>query len=150
MEETFHRRKRSVWLSWWMDETQRSMIALHLLPKHTSREGDGTMSGLHELNVSLTKNGYFKVADVIAKHPRHEVLNKIRSTYAGINLDRAQIANMLSADPSTKELPEEWDEIRNYSKRAIDALVFISILFSHHTSHPRFMNSASTLAFITP
>ena len=90
------------------------------------------MSGLHELNVSLTKNGYFKVADVIAKHPRHEVLNKIRGTYAGINLDRAQIANMLSADPNTKELPEEWDEIRNYSKRAIDALVFISILFSHH------------------
>jgi hypothetical protein len=95
------------------------------------------MSGLHELNVSLTKNGYFKVADVIAKHPRHEVLNKIRGTYAGINLDRAQIANMLSADPSTKELPEEWDEIRNYSKRAIDALVFISILFSHHTLYYR-------------
>jgi hypothetical protein len=40
---------------------------------------------------------------------------------------------MLSADRNTKELPEEWDEIRNYSKRAIDALVFISILFSHHT-----------------
>ena len=39
---------------------------------------------------------------------------------------------MLSADLITKELPEEWDEIRNYSKRAIDALVFISILFSHH------------------
>jgi hypothetical protein len=91
------------------------------------------MPGLHELNVSLTKNGYFKVADVIAKHPRHEVLDNIRGTYATINLDRAQITNMLSADPITKELPEEWDEIRNYSKRAIDALVFISILFSHHT-----------------
>ena len=68
------------------------------------------MPGLHELNVSLTKNGYFKVADVIAKHPRHEVLDNIRGTYAGINLDRAQIAKMLSADPITKELPEEWDE----------------------------------------
>jgi hypothetical protein len=91
------------------------------------------MPGLHELNVSLTKNGYFKVADVIEKHPRHEVLNNIRGTYVGINLDRAQIANMLSADSNTRELPEEWDEIRSYSKRAIDALVFISILFSHHT-----------------
>src|SRR5262249_2430436 len=40
---------------------------------------------------------------------------------------------MLSADPSTQELPEEWDEIRNYSRRAIDAFVFIAILFSHHT-----------------
>ena len=84
------------------------------------------MPGLHELNVSLTKNGYFKIADVIEKHPRHEVLNNIRGTYVGINLDRPQIANMLSADPSTRELPEEWDEIRNYSKRAIDA-------FHHHT-----------------
>jgi len=83
------------------------------------------MPGLNELNVSLTKNGYFKVADVIAKHPRHEILDNIRGTYADINLDRAQIAKMLSADPLTKELPEEWDEIRNYSKRAIDALVFI-------------------------
>jgi hypothetical protein len=51
------------------------------------------MPGLHELNVSLTKNGYFKVADVIAKHPRHEVLDNIRGTYTGINLDRAQIAS---------------------------------------------------------
>ena len=90
------------------------------------------MPGLLELNVSLTKNGYFKVADVIAKHPHHEILNNIRGTYPGINLDRAQIAKMLSADPVTKELPEEWDEIRSYSKRAIDALVFLSILFSHH------------------
>ena len=57
------------------------------------------MSGLEELKVSLTKNGYFKVADVIANHPRHEVLANIRGRYPGINLDRAQIANMLSADP---------------------------------------------------
>ena len=68
------------------------------------------MPGLHELNISLMKNGYFKVADVIEKHPCHEVLNNIRGKYVGINLDRAQIANMLSVDPNTKELPEEWDE----------------------------------------
>src|SRR5947209_732190 len=91
------------------------------------------MPGLNELNVSLTKNGYFKVVDVIENHPRHEVLTNIRGRYTGINLDRAQIAKMLSADPITKELPEEWDEIRNYSsKRASEAFVFISILFSHH------------------
>jgi hypothetical protein len=91
------------------------------------------MPGLDELNVSLTKNGYFKVVDVIEKHPRHEVLANIRGRYTGINLDRAQIAKMLSADPVTRELPEEWDEIRNYSsKRAIEAFVFLSILFSHH------------------
>jgi hypothetical protein len=91
------------------------------------------MPGLEELKVPLTKNGYFRVADMIEKHPRHEVLANIRGTYLGINLDRAQIANMLSADPITGELPEEWDELRNYSKPAINALVFIAILFSHHT-----------------
>ena len=69
---------------------------------------------------------------MIENHPRHEVLTNIRGRYTGINLDRAQIAKMLSADPITKELPEEWDEIRNYSKRAIEAFVFIAILFSHH------------------
>ena len=74
------------------------------------------MPGLDELKVSLTKNGYFKVAEVIAKHPRHEVLTNIRGRYTGINLDYAQIANMLSADPKTGELPEEWDEIRQYPK----------------------------------
>jgi hypothetical protein len=46
------------------------------------------MPGLTELNVSLTKNGYFKVAEVIAKHPRHEILDNIRDTQS-INLDRA-------------------------------------------------------------
>ena len=101
------------------------------------------MPGLEALNVSLTKNGYFKVADVIEKHPRHEVLSNIRGRYPGINLDRAQIANMLSVDPVTKELPEEWDEIRNYDKRAIDAFVFISILFSHHMLIKVFAESMS-------
>lgn len=103
------------------------------------------MPGLEELKVSLTKNGYFKVADVIEKHPRHEVLANIRGTYPGINLDRAQIVKMLSADPITGELPEEWDEIRNYSdKRVINALVFIAILFSHHTLINVFAKSMTT------
>ena len=35
------------------------------------------MPGLQDLKVSLTKNGYFKVADVIKKHPRNEVLDNI-------------------------------------------------------------------------
>ena len=77
------------------------------------------MPGLAELKVSLTKNGYFKVVEVIVRHPRHEVLANLRGTHMGINLDRAQIANMLSADPETGELPEEWDEVRQYPQRAI-------------------------------
>lgn len=102
------------------------------------------MAGLDDLKVSLTKNGYFKVADVIERHPRHEVLDNINGTYAGINLNRAQLANMLSADPATEELPEEWDEIRDYSKRAIEAFTFLSILFSHHTLIEVFASSTTS------
>ena len=35
------------------------------------------MSGLDELKVSLTKNGYYKVAEVLKHHPRNEVLENI-------------------------------------------------------------------------
>lgn len=84
------------------------------------------------MNYSLVnKNGYFKVAEVIKKHPRHEVLANIHGTHEGIDLDRAQILGMLSGDPKTEELPEEWDEIRTYSERAVEAFTFIYILFSH-------------------
>jgi hypothetical protein len=39
MEETFHRRKRSVWLSWRMDETQRSMDRSAFAPKTYGTRG---------------------------------------------------------------------------------------------------------------
>lgn len=89
------------------------------------------MPGLQELKVSLTKNGFFKVAEVIKHHMRTVVLDNINGTYNGINLDRAQIAKMLSADKDGK-LPEVWDEIRQHGDKSINALVFISILYSHH------------------
>ncbi|NQV23008.1 MAG: hypothetical protein HQ518_01465 [Rhodopirellula sp.] len=89
------------------------------------------MSGLGELRVSLTKNGYYKVADVLKRHPRGEVLDNISGQYEGINLDRAQILNMLSGNESTGELPDEWDEVRVLGDRPVEVLTFIAILFSH-------------------
>lgn len=87
--------------------------------------------GLDALKVSLTKNGYFKVSEVIKKHSRNEILGNIEGVHEGINLESAQIKGMLSFDASTNEFPEVWDEIRSYSSEAVDALVFISIIFSH-------------------
>lgn len=89
--------------------------------------------GLEALKVSLTKNGYFKVSEVIKNHPRNEILDNIEGVYEGINLESAQIKGMLSFDESENEFPEVWDEVRNYSPEAIDALVFISIIYSHKT-----------------
>lgn len=89
--------------------------------------------GLEALKVSLTKNGYFKVSEVIKKHPRNEILDNIEGVYEGINLETAQIKGMLSYDEATGDFPEVWDEIRNYDSKAVDALVFISIIYSHKT-----------------
>lgn len=89
--------------------------------------------GLDALKVSLTKNGYFKVSEVIKHFPRDEILDNIGGTYQDIKVEAAQIKGMLSFDASTNEFPEVWDEIRSYSPEAVDALVFISIIFSHKT-----------------
>ncbi|WJS05497.1 hypothetical protein [Roseibium aggregatum] len=89
------------------------------------------VKGLGALKVSLTKNGYFKIAEVIKKHPRDEILKNINGVYDGINLDAAQIKNMLSFDEDSGEFPEVWDEIRTLGDKAIEALVFISIIYSH-------------------
>jgi len=87
--------------------------------------------GLDALKVSLTKNGYFKVADIIKRHPRNQILNNINGVYPGINLEAAQIKGMLSYDESQDEFPEVWDKVRQYDEKSIKALVFISIIFSH-------------------
>ncbi|MFT5327295.1 MAG: hypothetical protein ACI8P0_005184 [Planctomycetaceae bacterium] len=101
------------------------------------------MSGLEELRVSLTKNGYYRVAEVLKGHPRNEVLDNISGQYRDINLDRAQILNMLSGNEQTGELPEEWDEVRSLGDRQVEVLTFIAILFSHEELIQSFA-SAST------
>lgn len=89
--------------------------------------------GLDALKVSLTKNGYFKVAEVIKKHSREEILDNIESVYDGINIEAGQIKGMLSYDEQAREFPEVWDEVRMLGDEAIEALVFISIIYSHKT-----------------
>jgi hypothetical protein len=89
--------------------------------------------GIEALKVSLTKNGYFKVAKIIKKHPREEVLDNIRGVYEDINIDASQIKGMLSYDDTTQKFPEVWDEVRELGDKAIEALVFISIIYSHKT-----------------
>lgn len=87
--------------------------------------------GLEALRVSLTKNGYFKVSEVIKNHSRNKILENISGVYPEINLETAQIKGMLSYDDDKGEFPEVWDEVREYDEKSIEALVFISIIFSH-------------------
>ncbi len=97
--------------------------------------------GLDALKVSLTKNGYFKVADVINKHPRNEILDNINGVYPEVNIEATQVKGMLSYNKDAGEFPEVWDEVRKFSPEAIDALVFISIIYSHKTLIREMANS---------
>ena len=99
------------------------------------------IKGLEALKVSLTKNGYFKVSEVIKKHPREEILANINGVYDGINIADSQAKGMLSYNDRTHEFPEVWDEVRNLGSQAVDALVFISIIYSHNTLIDVFIKS---------
>lgn len=90
------------------------------------------MSGLAKLKVSLTKNGFQKIADLIISHPRADILKNIWGVHPGINLDKAQVVNILSGDQQTDQLPEVWDEIRQLGDKQVRALTFIAIVYSHH------------------
>jgi hypothetical protein len=90
------------------------------------------MIELENLRVSLTKNGYLKVATIVAAHPSHEMLNHVYGSHQGVNLNASQVANVLCADPATGVVPGFWDEVRQYDRATIRAFTFIAIVYSHH------------------
>jgi hypothetical protein len=90
------------------------------------------MINLGRLRVSLTKNGPLKVARLIRLHPAWELLDHLEGSQRGVNIKRSQIANILGADPLTGQVPQFWNEIREYGDEAIDAFVFLAIVLSHH------------------
>ena len=63
------------------------------------------MVDFESLKVSLTKNGYFKVAELLKVHSRSEVLDNLVGTHPRINIVRSQIANMLDCNSATNEVP---------------------------------------------
>jgi len=86
---------------------------------------------LSRLQVSLTKHGAHKIALLLRKYPRNEVLDKVWHSHEGINIDRTQAEKNLSVDASGS-VPALWDKVRPLGDHAIDALVLLAIIFSHH------------------
>jgi len=99
------------------------------------------MVDVESLTVSLTKNGYLKIADVVAAFPRHEVLEHLRGARPGVNLVASQVANILCADPRNDMPPSCWDGIRQHDRATIRAFTFLAILFSHHRLIEAFRNA---------
>lgn len=88
------------------------------------------MTALSSLTVSLTKHGAHKIALLLSKYDKDDVLNHLRGTDAGINIESAQAHKNLSV--RSGKVPEVWNEARIRGKDTINALVFIAIIFSHY------------------
>lgn len=82
--------------------------------------------GLDGHTVSLTKNGYFKLIDLIDKYPSNEILNHLDE----IKLDHTQARKMLGGSNSNV-LPAVWDDIKSFDQEDKYALLLFSIIFSH-------------------
>jgi hypothetical protein len=89
------------------------------------------MTNLKSLNVSLTKHGAHKIADLVKKYPRAQVLGMLWGKVSGVNVEEAQAKKILSVS-SAGMVPEFWDDARKLGDVAVDSLVLLAIIFSHH------------------
>ncbi len=86
---------------------------------------------LQKLNVSLTKHGAHKIANLLCKYDKDEVLNHLEHSETGINIDLPQAKQNLSTD-RRGVVPDLWNEARIKGSETINALVLSSIILSHH------------------
>lgn len=89
------------------------------------------MTDLRKLNVSLTKHGAHKIAVLLKKYDKDEVLKHLWDSEPGINIELAQAKKTLSATRDNK-VPDVWREAHLRGGATIDALVLLAITFSHH------------------
>lgn len=90
------------------------------------------MTNLTRLSVSLTKEGAYKVAELLERVEPDEVLKNAKGRFKGINIDIAQTRKVLSASSSGK-LPDIWHPAKRSGRSSINGLVILAIIFSHHT-----------------
>jgi hypothetical protein len=95
--------------------------------------------GLDGHTVSLTKNGYFKLIDLIDKYPSSEILNHVDE----IKLDPTQARKMLGGS-NNNILPTVWDDIKSFDQEDKYALLLFSIIFSHKDLINTFKNSTTS------
>lgn len=89
------------------------------------------MTDLQKLNVSLTKHGAHKIATLLRKYDKDEVLKHLSDSELGINIESAQARKTLSVYGRNK-VPDLWREAQLRGGETIDALVLLAITFSHH------------------
>ncbi|ABR91857.1 Hypothetical protein mma_3160 [Janthinobacterium sp. Marseille] len=109
------------------------------------------MTDLQRLDVSLTKHGAHKIALLIEKFDKDEILNHLSRSQAGINIEKTQALKNLSAVKSKHsqiiEVPSIWNEARKRGSDTISALVLLSIIFSHYKLILAMQGSSSETPF---
>lgn len=85
------------------------------------------MVNLPRLKVSLTKHNAHKIARLLKDYRPDQVLGRLDEVHA----EKAQAYKNLSVLPGDK-LPAVWAKVRKLGDNAINALVLIGIIFSHH------------------
>lgn len=86
---------------------------------------------LSKLKVSLTKHGAHKIAFLLQKFDKDDILNHLDEDSMDIHIDEAQTRRILSINEG-QIAPDLWNEIKKYGLEDIFDLVFIAIVFSHH------------------
>lgn len=95
--------------------------------------------GIEGHTVSLTKNGYFKLIQLIDKYSSSEILSHVDE----ISLDKTQARKMLAGD-SSEILPTVWDQVKQFDSKTREALLLFSIIFSHKDLITAFKSSTTS------
>ena len=85
------------------------------------------MTDLSRLKVSLTKHNAHKIARLLKDYDAGEILARLGEVHA----EEAQAHKNLSVTPGNK-VPEVWAKAKKLGDGAVDALVLVGIIFSHH------------------
>lgn len=100
------------------------------------------MTDLSRLKVSLTKHNAHKVATLLRKYGAAQLLENLDEVHA----EEAQARKNLSVQAGDK-VPEVWDKVKKLGEDAIDALVLIGLIFSHHELIQAMANASSRAKF---
>lgn len=104
------------------------------------------MTDLTKLKVSDTKHGAHKIAVLLRKYDKDEILEHLKHSEPGVNIDLPQAKHNLSVSRGGV-VPDLWNEARKRGSETIDALVLVSIILSHHQLIDALRNSASKCRF---
>lgn len=88
------------------------------------------MIDLNLLKVSLTKHGAHKLALLLRKYEASVLLKHLWGSIEDVKIEVVQAKKNLSVRGDV--VPPVWDKARALGDSAIDALVLIAIIFSHH------------------